>query len=93
MIFLEFEKPLENLYDQLEKLSQVGSEGDVDVSKSLKELETKIRSTRKEIYGNLTGWQKVQLSRHPERPYTLFYIKNICKTFEVMWFCMIVAQI
>ena len=81
MVFLEFEKPLEALYEQLDKLKQVGEQGDIDVSASVKELEKKMNQTRKEIYGNLTGWQKVQLSRHPERPYTLSYIKQMCKKF------------
>lgn len=81
MVFLEFEQPLESLYDQLAKIQEVAETGDIDVSDKIKELEAKIRTTRKEIYGNLTGWQKVQLSRHPERPYTLYYIKHICKRF------------
>ncbi len=81
MVFLEFEKPLESLYEQLQKISQVGQEGDLDVSEMIRELELKIKSKRKEIYGNLSGWQKVQLSRHPERPYTLFYIEQMCKKF------------
>ena len=67
MVFLEFEKPLESLYEQLEKIKQVGKEGDVDVSEMTRELENKIKNKRKEIYSNLTGWQKVQLSRHPEQ--------------------------
>jgi acetyl-CoA carboxylase carboxyl transferase subunit alpha len=81
MVFLEFEKPLEELYEQLDKIKQVGEEGEVDVEPMIKELENKIRATRKEIYSNLTGWQKVQLSRHPERPYTYFYIEQMCKKF------------
>ncbi len=81
MIFLDFEKPLETLYEQLEKLRQVGEEGELDVTEQIKELENRIRSKRKEIYTNLNGWQKVQLSRHPERPYTLFYINQMCKKF------------
>ena len=81
MVFLEFEKPLESLYTQLEKIKQVGEEGVIDVSDKIKELENKIKTQRKEIYSNLTGWQKVQLSRHPERPYTLFYIEQMCKKF------------
>lgn len=81
MVFLDFEKPLETLYEQLEKIQQVGSEGDIDVTEMIKELETRIKNKRKEIYGNLNGWQKVQLSRHPERPYTLFYIREMCKKF------------
>ena len=81
MIFLDFEKPLENLYEQLEKIRQVGEQGDIDVSEMVQELEDKITNQRKEIYANLTGWQKVQLSRHPERPYTLYYIRHMCDTF------------
>lgn len=81
MIFLEFEKPLEKLYEQLEKIQQVEEEGDLDMSETIKELETKIRTVRKEIYSNLSGWEKVQLSRHPERPYTLYYIKEMCRKF------------
>ncbi len=81
MIFLDFEQPLESLYLQLDKIKQVGEAGDLDVTDMVKELENKIKAQTKEIYGNLSGWQKVQLSRHPERPYTLFYIKQMCKRF------------
>ncbi len=81
MLFLEFEKPLESLYEQLEKIRQVGEEGDLDVTPMVKELENKIRLKRKEIYDNLTGWQKVQLSRHPSRPYTLYYVEQMCRKF------------
>lgn len=81
MVFLEFEKPLEKLHEQLEKIQQVAQEGDLDMSDTIKELENKIRAVRKEIYGNLTGWERVQLSRHPERPYTLYYIQQMCKKF------------
>jgi acetyl-CoA carboxylase carboxyl transferase subunit alpha len=81
MVFLEFERPLEKLYDQLQKIQQIESEGDIDVSDKVKELESKIKATQKEIYSNLNGWQKVQLSRHPERPYTLYYIENMFKKF------------
>lgn len=81
MVFLEFERPLEKLYEQLEKFQQIDSEGDIDVSDKIKELENKIKSTQKQIYSDLSGWQKVQLSRHPERPYTLYYIENMFKKF------------
>lgn len=81
MQFLDFEEPLEALYDQLEKIKQVGEKGEVDLSTTIKELENKIKNKRKDIYSNLTGWQKVQLSRHPERPYTLYYINQMCKKF------------
>ncbi len=81
MVFLEFERPLEKLHEQLQKIKEVGESGDVDVTATIKELETKIKVTKKDIYSNLTGWQKVQLSRHPERPYSLHYIKDMCRTF------------
>ncbi len=81
MVFLEFEQPLEQLYQQLEKLKEVEAIGDVDVSKNVKDLESKIVKTKEEIYSNLTGWQKVQLSRHPQRPYTMYYVENIFDEF------------
>lgn len=81
MVFLEFEQPLESLYDQLDQIKLIEAQGDVDVSAAIRDLENKIAQLSKEIYGNLTGWQKVQLSRHPERPYTLFYIQQIFTNF------------
>ena len=81
MVFLDFEKPLEVLYEQLEKIKQVGEEGEIEVEPMIKELELKIKNKRKELYTNLNGWQKVQISRHPERPYTLYYIEQMCKKF------------
>ncbi|MEM6772939.1 MAG: acetyl-CoA carboxylase carboxyl transferase subunit alpha, partial [Bacteroidota bacterium] len=76
MVFLEFERPLEKLYEQLEKVKQVAEDGVVDMTETIQELENRIKQTRKEIYSNLNGWQRVQLSRHPERPYSLFYINQ-----------------
>ena len=81
MAYLEFEKPIEELFEELAKLQKIQEKGEVDVTEPIKELELKIKNTRKDIYANLTGWQKVQVSRHPERPYTLFYINQICKSF------------
>lgn len=81
MVFLDFEKPLEDLFEELSKLHKMREKNEVDVSEPIKELEQKIKNTRKEIYSNLNGWQKVQVSRHPERPYSLYYIEQICKTF------------
>ncbi len=81
MVFLEFERPLEKLYEQLDKIQQIAAEGDIDVSDQVKELDNKIKAKSKEIYADLTGWQKVQLSRHPERPYSLHYIQEIFKKF------------
>lgn len=85
MQFLDFEKPIEDLTQQLEKIKALAEKNNVDMSASVKELETTIANTRKEIYSNLTPWQRVQLSRHPERPYTLFYINQICDTFTELF--------
>jgi acetyl-CoA carboxylase carboxyl transferase subunit alpha len=81
MVFLEFERPLEKLYEQLEKVREVAEDGVVDMEETIQELETRIKQTRKDIYSDLSGWQRVQLSRHPERPYTLFYIEQMCRKF------------
>jgi acetyl-CoA carboxylase carboxyl transferase subunit alpha len=80
-MFLDFEKPLEVLYEQLAKIKEVGNQGEVDVADTVQELEEKIAQKRSEIYANLSGWQKVQLSRHSDRPYTLFYIEQMCNNF------------
>ena len=84
MVFLEFEKNLEKLYEQLEKMKEVESEGVIDVDDKIKELEAKIKHEQKTIYSNLTGWQKVLLSRHPNRPHSSFYIKSMCRKFVEM---------
>ncbi len=73
--YLDFEKPIEEINNTIDKTNEVGAKGKVDISPMLKELNEKLESTTKEIYNNLTPWQRVQLSRHPERPYTLDYIK------------------
>lgn len=62
----------------MEKCQVIGEESDVDVTGTCKQIEKKLEETRKEIYRNLTAWQRVQLSRHPNRPYTLDYIRAIC---------------
>jgi acetyl-CoA carboxylase carboxyl transferase subunit alpha len=74
---LDFEKPIEELVEQLEKAKQIGAKGKVNTEKLIVELEKKIDETKKDIYSNLTAWQKVQLSRHPDRPYSLDYINAI----------------
>ncbi len=81
MVFLDFEQPLESLFEQLETLKGLDKEGDIDVSDKAKELETKIRKKRKELYTDLSRWQKVQVSRHPARPYTTYYIETMFKKF------------
>ncbi|MDC7996302.1 acetyl-CoA carboxylase carboxyltransferase subunit alpha [Altibacter sp. HG106] len=78
MEYLEFELPIKELQEQYEKACQIGEESDVDVTNTCKQIEKKLNETKKEIYKNLTPWQRVQLSRHPNRPYTLDYIKAIC---------------
>ncbi len=78
MEYLDFEIPIKDLTEQLNKCSLIGEESGVDVRQSCKNIEKKLEKTKKEIYGNLTPWQRVQLSRHPNRPYTLDYIKAIC---------------
>lgn len=81
MQFLDFEKPLEDLYTQINKLKEISAKNKVDVTNSIRELETAIETTRSQIYDNLTPWQRVQLSRHPDRPYTLYYIEKIFTNF------------
>lgn len=78
MEYLDFELPIKELQEQYEKACQIGEESDVDVSNTCKQIEKKLAETKKEIYKNLTPWQRVQLSRHPNRPYTMDYIKAIC---------------
>ncbi len=78
-VFLDFEKPLEGLFEQLDQLEAINAAGDVDMSEKVKELKAKIKKEQKEIYSKLTPWQKVQLSRHPQRPYTMFYVNRIFK--------------
>ncbi len=80
----DFEKPIADLQLQIDKVNQVADKTKVDMSATLAELEAKIEATRQNIYSNLTGWQKVQISRHPERPYTLSYIEMICDDFIEM---------
>ncbi len=80
----DFEKPIADLQLQIDKVKQVSDKTKVDMSATLTELEAKIEATRHNVYSNLTGWQKVQISRHPERPYTLSYIEMICDDFIEM---------
>lgn len=80
----DFDKPIADLQGQVEKVKQVAEKTKVDMSATLKELDEKIEKTKHEVYGNLSGWQQVQISRHPERPYTLQYIETICDDFIEM---------
>jgi len=78
MEFLDFEVPIKEILDQIDKCKSIENESDVDITKTYNLLQKKLVETKKDIYGNLSAWQRVQLSRHPNRPYTLDYIKNIC---------------
>ena len=77
--YLDFEKPIEVLIEQIQKTKEIGDKESVDISKTIQELENKLEDTTKSIYNNLSPWQKVQLSRHPDRPYTLDYINALTK--------------
>ncbi len=77
----DFEKPLSDLYQQIDKVKQIADKTKVDMSATLAELEEKAEQTSTDLYSNLTGWQKVQMSRHAERPQTLDYISAICDDF------------
>ena len=78
MEFLDFEVPVKEILDQIDKCKSIEDESDVDITKTYNLLQKKLVETKKDIYGNLSAWQRVQLSRHPNRPYALDYIKNIC---------------
>jgi len=77
MEYLDFESPIKELEEQLTKCELIGKESDVDMAESCKNIETKLLKTKKDIYKNLTAWQRVQLSRHPNRPYTLDHINSL----------------
>lgn len=80
----DFEKPIAELEQQIEKVKQVADKTKVDMSATLTELEEKLDATQQTLYSSLTGWQKVQMSRHAERPQTLDYISMICDDFIEM---------
>ena len=77
MIYLDFEKPIQDLEEEITKLKEVASKSKVDLSEKIKEMESHITAKTKELYSNLSPWQRVQVSRHPERPYTLAYIDSV----------------
>jgi acetyl-CoA carboxylase carboxyl transferase subunit alpha len=75
--YLDFEEPLKALEDQIAKAKEIGQDAELDMADKIAELEAKLEEKTEEIFSNLTPWQRVQLSRHPERPYTLAYINAI----------------
>lgn len=78
MEYLDFELPIKELEEQYQKACAIGQESEVDVSATCRQIEKRLADTKREIYKNLTAWQRVQLSRHPNRPYTMDYINAIC---------------
>lgn len=75
--YLDFEEPLKELEDQIVQTKEIGENTDVDMNDKIQELESKLEKKTKEIFSSLTPWQRVQMSRHPDRPYTLAYIDAI----------------
>src|SRR6478735_8242301 len=80
-MLLDFEQPIAALEGKLQEMKKLAEESQVDVSDAVKALEEKIKALKKETYANLTRWQRVQLSRHAERPYTLDYIEGMAEKF------------
>ncbi|QHI39194.1 Acetyl-coenzyme A carboxylase carboxyl transferase subunit alpha [Kordia antarctica] len=78
MEYLDFELPIKELEEQLTKCVAIGHESDIDVTETCQQIQKKLAVTKKDIYKNLSAWQRVQLSRHPNRPYTLDYINALC---------------
>lgn len=78
MEYLDFELPIKDLVEQLDKCQIIGKESNVDVTATCKQIEKKLLETKKNIYKNLTAWQRVQLSRHPNRPYTMDHVRALC---------------
>lgn len=76
--YLDFEEPIKELEDQIIQTQAIGENTDVDMTDKIQELEKKLAAKTKEVFSGLTPWQRVQLSRHPDRPYTLAYIDAIC---------------
>jgi acetyl-CoA carboxylase carboxyl transferase subunit alpha len=79
--FLDFEKPIKELYDQIEQLKTTQEKSKTDMSGAIASLEQRIVETKRHITETLTPWHRVQLSRHPDRPYTLKYIEKMCTNF------------
>ena len=77
MNYLDFEEPIKALDIQLKECLELGEKSEIDVTETSIKIRSKLNQTIKDIYNNLTPWQKVQISRHPDRPYTLDYINNI----------------
>ena len=81
MNYLDFEEPIRLLDNQLSECIELGQKSDIDVTETSAKIKSKLKSTIKDIYSNLSPWQKVQISRHPDRPYTLDYTANMFSSF------------
>jgi acetyl-CoA carboxylase carboxyl transferase subunit alpha len=80
-VVLDFEKPLIELENRIAETRRLAEQSGIDISDTLRQLEERLEKLRQDIYKNLTPWQRVQLARHPARPYTLDYIQAICEDF------------
>lgn len=78
---LDFEKPIIELERKIEELKRFTSEEDIDLSNEIKKLETRLKEVKKDVFENLTPWQRVQIARHPKRPFSLDYINMIMSDF------------
>jgi acetyl-CoA carboxylase carboxyl transferase subunit alpha len=76
-VYLDFEEPIKAIENQIEQTKEIGASSEIDMTDKIKELESKLVEKTKEIFSELTPWQRVQLSRHPDRPYSLAYINAI----------------
>ncbi len=81
MQILDFERPIFELEQKIEELIDLSQKGDVDFSEEIKKLQKKVKKVRRDTFSNLSGWQKTQLARHPDRPYTLDYIRFMMSDF------------
>lgn len=79
--YFDFEKSIQELDEQLQKAKQLSEKSKIDLTATIKDLEEKMLEEKKRVYGGLNGWQRVQISRHADRPYTLDYIENIFEDF------------
>lgn len=85
MLFLEFEKPIQELFEKIDDLKAVEQKTGISQTAAIEILEEEIKETRQTIYSNLTTWQRILVSRHTERPYTLFYAQYICDNFTELF--------
>ena len=77
MVYLDFESDIEQLETELEKVKEVADKTGIDATTAVVELEKRLLEKKQQVYGNLSAWQKVQVSRHPERPYTIAYMDYV----------------